>query len=302
MAENEESPSPAEGEFPGGRDRGEETRPSRPSRGKGRGREGKMPFGPWALFQGGLFLTVRHLPLFFLVSLVCNLPLLIFLVLVRMQMVTGGMDSGSRLLLLSGVILLLILLGWTLASAALVYAAVRFLSGDRPTLGDALARGFSRFLPLLLVSLVVAFLVAMGSLFFVVPGLIVGAMLFLAPAVVVMEKAGLWEALNRSTVLTKGYKMDIFLGALIPQGLLHYLLNWVWERYGMGWLFSLMGEPDPARLESYLKNAAFLHALGSGLISVFLSALAAGLTAYAYVRLKEIKEGKSLKDLVEVFQ
>ena len=129
----------------------------------------------------------------------------------------------------------------------------------------------------------VALLTALGTvlaaLLFVVPGIIVACMLYVAVPVCVIEKAGVFESLNRSGELTRGYRWQIFaLWALVTviAGIAQIVLSWfvgvtLWGKLlTFGW-------------------------------QVFAAAFGAVLVAVIYHDLRVTKEGIDIDSLANVF-
>lgn len=185
-----------------------------------------------------------------------------------------------------------------LATGTLVFAAVGFLQGKRPGVGKSLAVGWKRLLPVLFTSLLIVGFVAIGTLLFVIPGVIVLVMLYLALPVTVLERKGGMEALSRSAKLTSGHKMSIFL-ALLPLGILSSVLYALWGHLGLGLIDGILGRASSFG-ESRLHFVLFV--LGREGLDVLLAPFYAALSAFAYVRLREIKDGVRLKELVKVFR
>jgi hypothetical protein len=71
------------------------------------------------------------------------------------------------------------------------------------------------FINFLLGMLCYMIIVSLGSLLFVIPGIILGIMFSLVPFLVIDKKMNFLEAFGESAKLTKGHKMDIFLGTFI---------------------------------------------------------------------------------------
>ena len=114
---------------------------------------------------------------------------------------------------------------------------------------------------------------------FVVPGIIVACMLYVAVPVCVIEKAGVFESLNRSGELTRGYRWQIFaLWALVTviAGIAQIVLSWfvgvtLWGKLlTFGW-------------------------------QVFAAAFGAVLVAVIYHDLRVTKEGIDIDSLANVF-
>ncbi len=289
----------------------ESSSPSPEKEGQGRettaARKERPAFSPGVLLSEGLKLGFRNFFTFFFLAFLCNLPLFASQVWLAESKLTAGfaalqagkteVDSAATMgpLMVTG--FLTILVGW-FTSAVLVFAAVRTLSGERPSLGEAISKGFSRFGAILWVSILVTIFTALGLVLFVIPGIVVAIMLSLALPVTVLERKSGMEALRRSARLTSGYKMDIFL-AFFVLGILSGILNLVWSKAGVPSLTSFLGNPKTL---GGLRFLVAVKAVLTSLVDVVFSLFAAALSSFAYVRLKEIKEGVNLRELVKVFR
>ena len=72
------------------------------------------------------------------------------------------------------------------------------------TVGELLGSISSRLWPLLLLGVVTSILIAIGLVFFIIPGIILGLMWFVAVPVLVAEDKGVFASMSRSSELTKG--------------------------------------------------------------------------------------------------
>jgi hypothetical protein len=97
-----------------------------------------------------------------------------------------------------------------LAIAILVHATFQTMRGQPYSLAASIRHGFKRFPQLVGVSCLMMLAGIFGLMLFVIPGLILVTMWYVAPPVCVVEKLGPIESLNRSMALTKGYRWLIF--------------------------------------------------------------------------------------------
>ena len=74
----------------------------------------------------------------------------------------------------------------------------------------AIQAALPKLAPVLLTSLLVGILVGLGSLFLLIPGLILGVMFFVATVACVLEDHSPLEALKRSRELTRGNRWRVF--------------------------------------------------------------------------------------------
>jgi hypothetical protein len=87
--------------------------------------------------------------------------------------------------------------------------------GGRADVGTSVKRVIPRVLTLIGASFLSTFLIGLGFLLLVVPGLYMAARLFAVPLVIVLEQKGPIEALTRSGELTKGRMWHVFLTLLL---------------------------------------------------------------------------------------
>lgn len=105
---------------------------------------------------------------------------------------------------------LLSLLITPLLIGALAWAASKIYLGEIPEIGEIVSFTFSRFGPLLLVSILSGLAVAGGFLLFIIPGIIFYLRLVFSPITLVVEDKRGRQALGRSWALSKGSLGKIF--------------------------------------------------------------------------------------------
>jgi hypothetical protein len=105
-----------------------------------------------------------------------------------------------------------------ICQAMVLYGAFQDMRGRPVRLGESIAKGLARVLPVIGIAICVALAVGVASILLVIPGLIVWTMLFVALPACVVERLGVFASLGRSAELTKGKRWRTF-------GLL--LLTWV---------------------------------------------------------------------------
>jgi uncharacterized membrane protein len=120
--------------------------------------------------------------------------------------------------------------------AVILYGAFQAMRGRPVIIGDAVRRGFSRFLSIVGVSILVSLGVFVGLILFIIPGIILALRWSVALPACVVENLGPIAAMRRSADLTKGHRWQIFglfvliivvaviafavIGALVGMGLL----------------------------------------------------------------------------------
>ena len=169
-----------------------------------------------------------------------------------------------------------------LAVAINLHAAFQSMRGRPVSLGESVAGGLSRFLPLLGVMILFTLGATLGFLLLIVPGIILMVMWYVAVPACVLERTGPARSLGRSRELTKGYRWKIF--GLI---LLVYVL-------------SIIGSV----LGSLLVNTA-AGMWGAAIVQLIWQGLAAGfgtvMIAVVYYYLRVAKEGIDVDQIAAVF-
>lgn len=161
---------------------------------------------------------------------------------------------------------------------------------QRPlTLGRYIGPAMGAALPIAILAIVSGILMVIGLVALVVPGLWIYAVFSVMPAAVVIEKVG-FGGLGRSAALTKEYRWPI-LGAVILIGIINFVITFV-AMFVVGLLFASTGAGAGGVIIGVLVLAA-ITAIGFGLSSIAI--------ALIYARLREIKEGASVRDIAAVF-
>jgi hypothetical protein len=169
----------------------------------GRFTEGEFRIGhvfsrAWSVFSGNI-LT------FMLVTGVAGLPSLLMPRPSPVPQVDPFQNLGITLFLA----FLLIVLG-TLSQAIVLYGAFQVMRGKPIDLGESARIGLRRFFPIVGLAISMTLLLFLASLLFLVPGVILYMMWFVATPVCVVEQLGPWRSMGRSRQLTKGHRWKIF--------------------------------------------------------------------------------------------
>jgi hypothetical protein len=169
-------------------------------------------------------------------------------------------------------------------TTALLVQAAYDAKLDRPlTPGRYMGPAMRAALPIAILSLVAGILTGIAALALVIPGLWVYAVFSVMPAAVMIEKVG-FGGLGRSSALTKEYRWPI-LGAIILVGIVNWLIN-----VAAVFVVGLVGGGSVVVAVLVL---SVLSAIGAALGSIAV--------ALIYARLREIKEGTSVRDIASVF-
>ncbi len=181
------------------------------------------------------------------------------------------------------VILLLPLLLAVIFQGALIGAIFNHLRGKPMGIGESIARGFTTLISVILVTTVTGMLIAGATYYFIIPGLMVSCVLYLVIPVAVIEGAGVADALNRSTYLTREYRWPIFGAWLIIGGL------------GGAALWGLDRFTDDETISLELMVAAPFAI--AALWALFMAAC----STVVYVDLRRIKESLGIEDIADLF-
>jgi len=155
------------------------------------------------VFSKTATLLSRNFLIFFVVAVVAGLPRLLWA-----EVNTRDPTNFPLGRFFGGLSLFLILN--TLAQAVILYGAFQAMRGRPVNLGECLKVGLSRFFPI--IGLVICAYVAIwiGAMLFIVPGIILAIMWYVATPVCVVEQKGPLASLGRSSELTKGHRWKIF--------------------------------------------------------------------------------------------
>ena len=169
-----------------------------------------------------------------------------------------------------------------IATAALVYGVFRSMRGQLVTTSECIRVGVSRWLPVVLLSLLMAIASFIGYLLCVVPGVILACGLFVAVPALMVEELQPIDAMQRSWSLTEGYKLALF-GVVLVLGAIGLGVGMV-QMFNLSW----MGETVLAQLVQHLFAVPMTT----------LQAIAAGI---AYYQIRLFREGLDEEELAAVF-
>jgi hypothetical protein len=209
---------------------------------------------------GGSFSTV------FLPMLVALVPLFAGLGVLGLA-IKGGAMGRDGLVAYPLIVFVGVLVAYSLGQAAVTHATCELDAGRRPSIGASVRRGADRLLPVLGMSLLLTLAIMVGSMLFMIPGIIIAVTYYVLVPVIVMEgPRGAWR---RAAALTKGHRPGLFMAALVMG-----VLNLVIQIVGL-----VAGAFMPSDVVSLLLSQT-LAAFACGLMSVF--------TAVVYARLAAV--------------
>lgn len=185
------------------------------------------------------------------------------------------------------------LLAYALLQGVLVRSTILHLSGREVDLKAGMVFGLKLILPIIGVTICVGFLVGLGIVLLVVPGVMIYCAMSVSIPALVEERRGVFGSMGRSRDLTRGSRWQVFL-LLVLLWIFSTIISAVFGVItGVTMGFTPVGEPvmpDPIL-------AGTVNAIASSLTSV----IAAVVLAALYVELREVKEGATTNDLADVF-
>jgi hypothetical protein len=190
----------------------------------------------------------------------------------------AGLGAGAGVGILP--VVLIWILMYFMLSAVLMYGTISDLRGKRATIGESLRWVLGLVFPIVGITIVATLGIFAGVMLLVVPGLILLTMWWVAVPAAVVERTGVGASLRRSTELTSGYRWPVF-GVFITVYVVQMLLEFVANRIFGG--------------------IEFLETLVSFVISLFVIAFYAVVSAVSYHDLRVLKDGVDVDDIARVF-
>jgi hypothetical protein len=168
------------------------------------------------ILDGAFQLYRRHFSALFLAALVPFVPLIAVYFLMAVAVSVVGTTAGLIVMMAGGLLTVpLVVVGFFVSMAALTYMTARAYTGEPVSTEAGIRYGLSRFWPLVGALLLAGFLIMLGTLLFIVPGIILYCMFFAVIPAVVIEKQGPTDALRRSRELARGALGRIFALLLV---------------------------------------------------------------------------------------
>lgn len=182
------------------------------------------------------------------------------------------------------IVMLLQLVAGSLATAVVIMIIYDAKLGRRTDLGAAVRYALGYLVPIVVLSLAAGIASGLATLALVVPGLWVFAVFSMLVPCVLVEQAG-FNGLSRSAQITKGYRWPV-LGALVVVMIVVVVLSIV--------------------LQAVLAPIAMSLGVAVSVLVFSLIAAVTGipycvLITLIYARLREIKEGRGVEDLADIF-
>lgn len=173
------------------------------------------------MLDGAFTIYRRQFASLFLTALLPQVPVIALITLYTMFMssvtnaAVGGSEPSAESMMGFGLAALVIVplaaLGWATAVNGVTFQTARAYTGTPVTTQEALRRGFSRSVVLLVAYFLLAALSVLGLCAFIVGAFVVWVSAFAVAPAVVLEQRGPIEAISRSWQLIKGAWGEVFL-------------------------------------------------------------------------------------------
>lgn len=251
----------------------------------------KTSLGVVAVFGQAINLFIKRAPLFIILALVVGVSLnLLNYAFFGAALFVSPEEMFSTNVAIAGFISTMVvsMISTSILLALITLAAYDLHQGNQLRLGAYFSTAIRYFPAIFLLTLVATIGMTLGMMLLIVPGLYIFAMWSVMVPAIVVDRAG-FSGLGRSQDLTKGYRWSI-LGLLILVGLLIALVNAV---LGLVLGFGFAAAFDQANGISFLIFQSVIGSIGYAFYAIVVVAL--------FARLKEIKEGVGMEDLINVF-
>ncbi|WP_236795911.1 hypothetical protein [Amycolatopsis sp. GM8] len=200
-------------------------------------------------------------------------------------------DMFGSLLASLGVLLVISLLIRTFLAGFITVVVGKAVLGRPVTLRESMAELRPRLLPLLGLTVLVTIIVAVASIFLIIPGIWMWALLSLAAPALVLERAGIGQSMRRSWRLVSGTWWRVF-GVLLLTGIVGVIISTVIEiPFGVG----LGVTSDAADIANESIGSQLLSTLGSVIAQTIVGPFTAAATALLYIDQRMRKEGMDIQ-------
>lgn len=199
-------------------------------------------------------------------------------------------EPSASSLALTGIGWVLWVVGSYMLQGMVVKASFSGLNGKPMTLGAAFEAGARLFLPLLGLAIIVGLGTMLGVILLIVPGIILAVMWSASTGALVVEGRGVFESLQRSRDLTRGYRWPIF-GLAVIYMIVSFVIGMLVGGIGMatGGGF-LDGSPNMA-----------INMATTAISNILTGVIGGAGAASLYYELRSVKEGVGPEQLASVF-
>lgn len=168
-------------------------------------------FSIGAVLSRGFSIYFSNVMTFLPLSLIAYIPIWVAIAIMGDTAAAGpeAFSGGFGIMLLAGLVA-----GYWL-QAALVYGTIATMRGNAPGMGETFTRSLAALGGVLVLGIVMTVIIGLGTLLFIVPGIILSVMFFVAIPAAVVERGGVGASLTRSRELTAGHRWQLFALVLI---------------------------------------------------------------------------------------
>jgi hypothetical protein len=246
---------------------------------------------------------------FLLLAFVCQLPAIaheiwleVFASVDVLRVQPGDLTTALLASAGTGLAAALLTIGLqNVAKATMIFGTVEQLSGRHAPLGDSVAKGFSRFFPVIVTAILSTLAIVFGLMLCIVPGVLFALFFFVAVPVTVVEKVGPIDAMGRSYNLTEGSKFTIFLCLLIVWVFFFVIGSVVAGVVGVS-MFRSFGQSNPVPFGPPMPWITWFLLVANTLITTLQTAVGAVICSVVYARLRRLRDGVDASALAEVFR
>ncbi|MDA0952846.1 MAG: hypothetical protein O2825_14630 [Proteobacteria bacterium] len=168
-------------------------------------------FSIGSVLSRGFSIYFSNLMSFLPLSLIAYIPIWAAILILGDTAAAGpeAISGGFGIMMLAGLVA-----GYWL-QAALVYGTIATMRGNAPGMGETFTRSLAALGGVLILGIVMTIIIGLGTLLFIVPGIIISVMFFVAIPAAVVERGGVGASLTRSRELTAGHRWQLFALVLI---------------------------------------------------------------------------------------
>ena len=217
--------------------------------------------------------------------------------LFKFFMLSAGLQGGAQLnlgriwaALPTGLIMMV---ASAVLQAALVHGTVVDLNGRKASFGDCLATGIRFFLPVIAIAILESIALVFGFVLFIVPGVIMALVWFVAVPAGGTERTGVFGAFSRSADLTRNHRWSL-LGLVVIYVILSAVIGGAIGAVLGGVIFGAFGAMGADRM-------VLLQVAVSLIVQPVQTMIATAGIASVYYELRSIKEGIGPEHLAAVF-
>lgn len=208
----------------------------------------------------------------------------------NMESITTGAFSGTEFFATWAGGTAATILGFALLQGVITRSTILQLGGrDSDPLGSALY-ALKLVLPIVGMSICIGFMLILGFIALIVPGIMVWCACAVAVPALVEERRGVFDGIRRSWALTRGSRLWVFV-----LGVLFTVFSMI-----VGGIFSTITTTTMFATGDFFPNPIFLG-VASGLSTSLTNLISSVILAALYVELREVKEGMRTDTLADVF-